>query len=439
MKKLLLFVALLPGLAFAAPSISVMPFTGKKASVARDELVGKLCDDVECVPQAKASKGGKPDFAKGKKLKLTHFVTGKVVGKKLEITVQTTAKKSKLKKAYPITAGGKFSGGALDSAVADVRGAIGAPKKKKEEPVAEETPPVEEKKPPEEEKKPPVEEHAEKKKKEEPVEEKKKEEPREETAREEKKEEPPEEKPTHYRGRPPLVIVQLGTDFGLRVFSYSNVQTSNLRAYSAYFIFMPRLHGELYPLARLMHGIPSGLGLEADYSFAIGLQSSPTGGPSYPTNLTRFDFAARLRMTPTDGPLVVNPFIGYRTETFSTKPAADGSRLTGLADIGYSALRIGATVEQPLMDDQAAVYGELALLPVLGTGALKDYFPKAGGFGFEVGVGGAYTLVQKLQLRAGYTLTYYRLGFTVAPTDTYRAGGASDLYGALTLALRYTY
>lgn len=441
MKKLLLLCTLLPVVAFAAtPKISIIPFAGPKSGAARDELVGALCDQAECVPQTKVAKGNKPDWAKAKKLKLTHVITGRVVGKKIEVTVFNAAKKPKLKKAYPITAAGKFSGSALESAVADVSKALGLQAaqmreepKRREEPVTE-TPVKREEQTTRETTREPSRETT--KNVQPPPEDNL----REDTAKRDEETPPPtEEEPMRRRARPPLFAVQLGPDFGMRFFTFNDVETKNLRSYKAYFIFLPRLHGELYPLARTLTGIPAGLGLEADYSFAVGLQSSPTGGPTYGTRLSRFDIAARLRMTPTDGPLVINPFIGYRSQSFGTLAATDGSRLQGLPNIDYGALRIGTTVEQPLLDDQAVVYGELALLPVLSTGQLKELFPKAAGFGFEAGVGGGYTIFQKLQARVGFTFTRYGLGFVTDPADTYRASGASDVYGTLTTAVRYTY
>lgn len=465
MNRLFLVAALVVALPLAAaPKVVVLPFEGKKANAGRSQLVKELCDKFDCVPDAKIAKKGKVDWARAKKEKVTHIVSGEKSGKKTLITVQTIAKKQAMKQDYLTGPNGRFFPGPLKDAVGDLERAIGkgggAAKEEKEEEEEEETPPakVEEKKVDET----PAEKVAVKEEKEEEEEEAeetpppkkeevvvkpppKKEEDlaeRDETPPAKEEEKPDEEEPSYKRSRkrPPLAIAQIGLDMGPRMFAYNDVQTTNLRSYRALFIFQPRVRGEIYPLSRILTGIPAGIGVEGDYSFAVGLQSSPTGGPNYPTRLTRLDLGLRLRMKPIeDSDLVINPLLGYRTHTFATLAAEDGTRLTGLADISYSALRIGATVEQPILDDDAAVIGELVLLPLLGTGALDQYFPQSGGFGFELSAAFAYTIAPRLQVKVGATATRYGLGFTVADTDTYRASGASDLYINGNAAVRYTF
>jgi hypothetical protein len=458
MNRLFLVAALAVALPLAAaPKVVVLPFEGKKANAGRSQLVKEICDKFDCVPDAKIAKKGKVDWAKAKKEKITHIVSGEKTGKKTMITVQTLAKKQAMKQDYLTGPNGRFFPGPLKDAVGDVERAIGkGGAKEEEEETEEETPParVEEKKvepPPEK-----VAEKEEEETEEEPPPAKKKEEvavkpppvnkeedlaEREETpVKEEEKEE--EEEPSYKRSRkrPPLAIVQIGLDVGPRLFAYNDVQTTNLRSYRAFFVFQPRIRAELYPLSRILSGIPAGIGVEGDYAFAVGLQSSPTGGPNYPTKLTRLDLGLRLRMKPIDdSDLVINPLLGYRMHSFATSEAADGTRLAGLADITYTALRLGATVEQPILDDDAAVIGELVVLPLLGTGPLDQYFPQSGGFGFELSAAFAYTIAPKLQLKVGATATRYGLGFTVSDTDTYRASGASDLYINGNAAIRYTF
>lgn len=458
MNRLFLVAALVVGLPLAAaPKVVILPFEGKNANAGRSQFYKELCAEVTCILDSKVSKKGKVDWAKVKKEKVTHIISGEKSGKKTELIVRNAAKKQLLKQAYLTGPNGRFFPGPLKDAVSDVKRAVGggaaeeeeekeeeeAPPKK-EEVVAEKEQPTEkeEAEEKEEEEAPPKKEEVVAKKEEKPdLSEDVREDAREEKT-EEKEDDEEEEEPSYARSRkrPPLAIAQIGVDMGPRFYDYDNVQTQNLRRYRATFIFQPRLRVEVYPLSRILTGIPAGIGVEADYSFAVGLQSSPTGGPNYPTKLSRLDLGARLRMKPiADSDLVINPLLGYRIHTFATSPAEDGTRLEGLADITYSALRVGGTVEQPILNDDAAVIGELAVLPLLGTGPLDQYFPQSGGFGFELGVGFAYTIAPKLQLKVGATVTRYGLGFTVAETDTYRADGASDLFANGTLAVRYTF
>lgn len=459
MNRLFLVAALVVALPLAAaPKLVVLPFEGKKANAGRSQLVSDLCKQFDCIPDARIGKKGKVDWAKVKKEKVTHVLGGVKAGKNTTLTLQTADKKTALKQGYLTGPNGRFFPGPLKDAISDVARAIGkggspATEVEDEEEEEEETPAVAKKETPpaeeEEEEEEEVEEPPPAKKAEvaqrevKPQEEdlaEREETPAKKEVVEEEEEEDESEEEAPGGARPPLFIGQLGFDAGPRIYSYSDVGTRNLRAYRALFIFQPRVHAEVYPLARILTGIPAGLGIEGDYSLAVGLKSGSTGGPTYPTRLSRLDLALRLRMTPVaDSKLVINPLFGFRTQSFSTLPGEDGSRLEGLADISYTALRIGATVEQPILDDNAAVIGELAVLPLLGTGPLEQFFPENGGFGFELGAAFAYTVFPRAQVKLGATVTRYGLGFTTAETDTYVASGASDLFVNGNVGLRYTY
>ncbi len=441
MKNAIWFAALLLSLPAAAQKISVAPFTGPNANNLRNQVLG-VCDAADCVGQAKVMNKGKPDWKKAKKEKVTWIVVGKVTAKGKKVSLELQALKGagapKWKKVYPVD-GKQLSPANATAAEAALMKAMGL-KKKSDAPPDEEPPPVVKKKdPPTEETKTDalVEEKPVKKKTPEvtppPV--------------KDDEETPPEPDPgtPMKRSKPPIVSLEVGVDLQVRVFSYTNLTTLNLRSYSAP-VFSPDIKGEFFPLALVMpDSIMSGLGVDFGFAFAVGLKSRRKDSDvAYPTSASRIDFALKFRIQPLDGSdASFSPYIGFRSASFAVGAGSDGSKLEGLPSVSYPSIKIGVMGELPFSDTGLLVYGRFAVMPTLGGGELLSatYFPKGSVLGIDGGLGLGYRIppIPALQVRLGFDFIRYGIGFTTNPTDTYVAEGAVDQYLGGNFAIRYTY
>lgn len=425
-----------------AEKIAIVTFTGPGANAVRNQVISALCDQAECVAQAKVTTKGKVDWKKVKKEKVKFVLEGKVVarGKKKSIELQVFPKAGAgKKKSWPLE-GGELSDRSLATA-GDVLGKLmglapreePAPEEKKpppeEKPAPEEKPEPEEKKPPKEEKKvtaPPV------------------------LPKEEKPEEKPpgeEPPPAEYarQAKRPVIAIEVGLDISSKRFSYSQVATPNLRSYQAPFILSPDLKAELYPLALVQDGFIAGLGIEAGFAIAVGLKSRRSGTDvSYPTSISRLDVGVKFQIRPSSkSDAHVAPFVGYRAHSFSVAPGSDNSILDGLPGISYSAVRLGIGGELPFGDTGLLVYGKFAVMPVLSAPEIisAKYFANGSvlGLDFDLGLGFKLPFVKLLQLRLGFQFARYGLSFRTQPTDMYVAEGAVDQYLGGSFAVRFTY
>jgi hypothetical protein len=432
----LLVAALVASPAIAAPPrIVVLPFTGPGANAARNQVVGALCDSATCVPAAKVGNKPKPDWKKLKKEKVDYAVGGAVTRYKkkfsLDLQVLNGPGKPKLKRSFPVDAKGRLgdaAAGAVGEAVLKAVGASG--EGRAPEPVAEPVTP------------PPS--------RTEPV--ATRTEPRRQPEPEPRAEEPPArsssaevsrpaDEPFRPKRKDPLFTVEVGPDLFGRWFAYTGVQTRNLRSYSAPLVVAPRLRAELFPLATVTRGFAAGLGVEAAYALALGLQSRSVDGPPHPTSLTRFDVAAKLRLKPGSGEAAIVPTVGYRNTAFRVGQASDGTMLDGLPGITYSALLLGVGGELPVADDKLTLFARVCYLPVLSSGEIisPSYFAAGTASGFDITAGAAYKVLPSVEVRLTGLVTRYGLTFTTADTDVYVATGASDLNAGANLSVRYIY
>lgn len=438
MKPTLALLAALLAVPAAASKISILPFAGPGGANTRNQVAAALCDSADCVPNAKVG-GAKPDWKKARKEGVGFIVTGKIAKVKrkeiLELSVLAAGGRAVLKKHYTLGKGGRLSDGALN----EVRDAVGA-----SAPTAP-TPPIEKAEPP-----PPPPE-----KREEPVAAKPPEkDPYAELSSAAKTEDtetaPPKTEETSSTrkssfkrsGKNPIVAADVGLDLFSRTFSYTNVQTNNLRSYKAGLIFAPHLKLEAYPAAAFSNGILSGIGLEGGYLTAVGLKSKRAEGPSYPTSVTRLDLALRFNWKPVGGSdAYVTPLIGYRIASFSVGAASDGTTLDGLPGIRYTSLVLGLGGEVPLMEDSLFIFGRFVYLPVSSSGEIISdaYFKSGKASGFEGNLGAGYQVMPHVQVRVTGLFVRYGLTFQTDPGDTYVADSASEQQLGANLAVRLTY
>lgn len=440
----LVLVALLFAVDASAAKVNVVtvPFTGPRGAVPRDQIVGAICEEVECVAQSKVTRRGKPDWRKVRSAGVDLVVTGKVTGssrkRRLTVEVLDARGKRKFRGVYRLARNGKLSRRNLNEVTEKIL-ARAAPiaaepvaEPETEEPEETETDDAEETKVAEAD-----------------------------TGRGDETSslrELPDRSggggeetasgsvergaiaPT-VRADRPLIIAQAGLDFIHRSLVYTNLRVPNLRTYETRpVLFAPRIHVEVYPLSTIMSGVAQGVGLEVGYLMALGLRSIDENGMAHPTNMSQFDIAARLNLWPMEGQsLMVAPVVGYRAARFAVGAAPDGSELAGLPDISYGAARAGLEAAYPIGPVSPFARFEYVHILSLGEIGSDAFFPNARGSAVELQVGAGYAVARNVDLRLGVHYTRYGLRFRPEEGATYQASGAVDQYVGGAVMARYTY
>ena len=111
----------------------------------------------------------------------------------------------------------------------------------------------------------------------------------------------------------------------------------------------------------------------------------------------------------------------------------------GIPSLGYRYLHVGAEVRMQLGDLSLGFGG--ALLPLLGTGDLEDWFPQASGIGTEGSLELGYALGSDFDVFGMLTARRYAVSFEPDVRDVQRGlplvGGMVDRYLHLELGLRF--
>lgn len=445
--RLLLFFAVICSTVASAANVSIVPFTGPKPDVPRDQVVRAVCALEKCVPQLRVTSRGRPDWPKIKREKVSVVLMGAVVGPAAKRFLQLEALDGRGRRLWrerlPLARNGKLSRSGVEAITARFAdapdGDPAPPLPRKPDEVAEQKPPV--KKAPEDGslfKTPP---------------------PLSSGGDDEEEEEGPaviadadadadsdveEEAPAVRRGRPiqPMIVAAAGVAFVHRNFQYTELREPNLRSYETRpMMFAPRLRIEGYPVARILPGIPAGLGLELDYVFAVGLRSIDENDVVHATTVNRLDLAARLNFWPKEGlPLMVAPILGYRGATFDVGPGPEGTELAGLPGIAYSAISFGAEVEYAGLGP-IVLFARVQYARLLGVGEIGSdaFFPDYSGGAIEGQGGAGYRILKNLEARVLLHFTRYGMTFRPAEGATYVASGASDQYAGASVMARFTY
>jgi hypothetical protein len=410
-----------------AQKISVLDFSGSKASAVRQQLLTALCADAECISPEKVSTKGKVDWQKADRASVQAILVGHVDTKRrkrqLALEVLLPGGAQSRKRVFKLGPNGLSA-----AAVEQIRGAVlGAalPETSTEEDADDEVPAE----PPPRAKQPAP-----------------------------RPAQPPQVEPARARAEPsvvdapqsrpaattrvPLLAVELFGDFLNKDFRYLGLM-SNLRQYAL--PLMPMLGGrlEVYPLSRLTQGVLAGLGLEASISVAPWLRSRIENTEvAYPTSTVRFDAGLAWRILPLrDSSLALVPLVGLRLHSFVVSPAADMTRLGELPNVDYVGLRVGLGFDIGLLENLLVLFAKFQVVPVFSSGEILSaaFFSRGSNFGLDGTVGVGITLFKYFQLRAAFQFTRYGLSFRTEPTDTLIAAGAVDQYLGGTVALRFQY
>ncbi|MBI5548096.1 MAG: hypothetical protein HY901_29805 [Deltaproteobacteria bacterium] len=395
----------------AAPELAVAPFGGAGGATVRTQVVRAVCGElVDC----------SAPLPKGKSKKSAPVLSGKVTKGKRATTLDLSlvmSGRDKWRKSYPLV-GGKLGQENLEKIASAVHDALGV-----QPPAPEPTPPVvaEPTPAPAWATEP-------------------------STPAEPASEASNETQSARTGGYVPATIyASINVDMLSRSFSLSELTSQNLHDYQGFPIATPHLHIDAYPLARLMDGWLTGLGLEFDFSFTMGLKSvlkNEAGAETaYPSQLMHVAAALKFRVPLTSSGIAVVPAVGFNRTSFSVSSAEDGSSLSALPQVAYTGLRVGLGAEAPLLSDKLLLGLNVAYLPVFSAGDVisSAYFPAGTVWGIAVNAGASYRVLTPLEIRLAFSMERYGMTFETIPGDTYLAAGASDLLMAVTLGVGYVF
>src|SRR5919106_1066348 len=409
-------------------SIAVLPFSGPRAALAREQLVKAVCEgDLRCLSEDLARRG-QPDWEKIRATEVKLVVTGRVTGaaspRSLELEVLRPDESSALRQSLRLGADGKATAESVqevDSRILELARATAPAIAAGAAPSPSGPPPSSAAEPPpadgdvalvEPLVTPPP-----------------------------KAEPPPAPPPTDLRSsRFPLVAIEAGLDLVRRTFQYRSLETFTLRTYeSAPVIPTPRLRIEAHPFASSRSAAVGALRFEADLLVAIGLRTvNPDNDQTYATTFQRVDVSASWSTPlPTPRGFRLGPAIGYRYARFDVGLNAADEPLDGVVDVRYLALRggVGAEYER----GRAQFFARAEYVHPLGVGGIKTYFPDWSAAAFELEAGGGFRLSAGFELRGRVHYGRYALSFPPPPGTQYRAAGASDDYLGLALLMRYVF
>ncbi len=430
-------VALAQG-AGSPPRISLAPVHGDKNNAVGSQLNGQLCKVYVCVPYAKVSTNKKPDFKKAKKERVAGIFTTSITKTKKGYTAGVALLSGSSKPtqtwSFPLTSKRNLSSLAVTQVVHETGPVLGfsedvsgvaaiaaAETAKAPAPLATTTPtsPMVTAPPPTGLETttaipPPPGAVPEKTLADTPV----------------AVDATPPTNAGGVRGQP-MFSVELGGTFLNRQLSYTypTGATENLLTYNANVIGMVMLGLEFYPFAK-SGGFFTGLGIFANYQFAIGLQSQqPATGTQQSTNfgMGAAGLEARIRPVKYSDFAIVIP-VAFRTYRFVVSNAS--TAFPGLANSNLLGVSAGLKLEIPI--------GSWFLILIGGdyvywfqknqlVGNTNPTFYNSGSaYALEGELGFGFYIIGPLSLRlyGEYSTTNYSL--TADPTVVYTATNAKD-------------
>jgi hypothetical protein len=431
-----------PGLVEAAPRISLAPIQGD-GGAARKQLAAALCGTYDCVPISRVRTGGKLDFGKVRKLKLTGIVAGTVAkrGRSLELALLTRSRRPVWRRSYPLARRGILAPDTLLQATQDLGDQLGGAVPPAAAPLLPEQPPPvapaplppspaptapAPAAPPPTTRLEPV-----------PVA------PPPPAAEPARLSPPAERVARSPGGRRLLVAVEAGAHLTQRKLGYDGVPSgaTALRGYTADFVGSPRLRLEVFPLAVATDSVLSGLGLFGEYGFSIGLKSkdSAAGAAEHSTSLTRLQAGLLWRIRPlSSSRFALIPAVSFQQLKFTVDPL-NNVTIAGLPNSNLSGFKGALGADIPLGDAvsllAAVGYLKWTTAKDLVQGDVK-FFPGGSAYALEAEAGFSVALFGPLSLRVlgEYSRTKYSLD--PDPTGTYAATGATEEYLGGRLMLR---
>lgn len=237
--------------------------------------------------------------------------------------------------------------------------------------------------------------------------------------------------------------VPLELDARIGLFSRSYEYTENLDQLPGYDLSMPPvvlLRASWYPGAHFTSGVPANIGLTGRFGMAFGLDSKGPGGAVFETSSSTWEVGVRWRIPVDVFELALT--VAYGAHDFSIDPASqDGATIDpGVPAADYAYLRIGGDARM-VLGDVVSVSFHGAWLPVLSTGDIEDWFPRASGVALEGGGDLGYLLDPSLEVYGGLSVRRYAVTIDPKPEDVDAgqpiAGGIIDEYLTVGVGVRW--
>jgi hypothetical protein len=433
-------VALAQG-AGSPPRITLAPVHGDKNNAVGSQLNGELCKVYVCVPYSKVSTNKKPDFKKAKKERVAGIFTTSITktkkGYTAGVALLTTSSKPTQTWSFPLTSKRNMSSLAVKQVVHETGPVLGfsedvagvaaiaaAESAKAPAPVATTTPtsPMVSAPPPTSLSAsetvtaipPPPGAAPEKTLADTPV----------------AVDATPPTNVGGVRGQP-MFSVEVGGTFLNRQLSYTypTGATENLLTYNANVIGMLMLGLEFYPFAKT-GSFFTGLGIFANYQFAIGLQSQqPATGTQQTTNfgMGAAGLEARIRPVKYSDFAIVIP-VAFRTYRFVVSNAS--SAFPGLANQNLLGVSAGLKLEIPIGSWFLILIGGDYVFwfqknQLIGN-TNPTFYNSGSAYALEGELGFGFYIIGPLSVRlyGEYSTTNYSL--TADPTVPYTATAATD-------------
>ena len=236
-----------------------------------------------------------------------------------------------------------------------------------------------------------------------------------------------------------LVAAAVGGESCFRSFSYNQGLTKNLRGYSV--SGTPGFSAEVaaYPLASL-GGQLAGLGVDAAYGQALGLQSAPANGQKIDTSWRRYQLGLRYRLKVGEGSSYVSPSLAYGRETFAFS-GAPASLAGEVPAATYGFVRLAFDARVAVGPAALLVGGGYLFSSSLGSGVdtVGARFPHHNVGGVDLGLGVAYGFAKGFEARLSYRYRRFFYSMNPEPGEAYVAGGALDQLSSLVLGAAYAY
>ncbi len=205
-------------------------------------------------------------------------------------------------------------------------------------------------------------------------------------------------------------------------------RNDNVRGYRANAISMVGANAELYP--GVLFGIDAidWLGVGLRFATALGLSSQPRDDPSLTVRTAYWVMEGYLRPRLSFGPVTLAAVIGVGGTTFEFGVPEDSTLVISTPGVSYVYLRGG--IEALVMIGPVSIFGGGSYVHNFSIGSLGTFFPSNSTTGFSIRAGGAFQILDWLEVRAAFDYTQIHHEFEPEAGAFYQAQSATDqLYG----------
>ncbi|MCB9641237.1 MAG: hypothetical protein H6727_20225 [Myxococcales bacterium] len=229
--------------------------------------------------------------------------------------------------------------------------------------------------------------------------------------------------------------IGIGARFFSRTLYYNDDIFGELSPYNLLMAPALALQMHWYPGAHFTNGPLAHIGLVAEFSYALGLESRTPDGKTLPTSA--YQLQAGLRGRFPIGPISLMLTAGYALQSFQidTKNPANESGLE-IPSVEYHALRIEARAYWAIHPRIGLFLGS-AYRVILGAGeiATDAYFPKIWIGQVDAEAGLDINILRWFAIRTRFQFNHYFSSMNSQPGDRRVAGGAVDQYANIDLFL----